>query len=367
MFDINFFKDSYKIKQKIVSRIGQITAEEVYTQFEKQRNTRPFVFNIETTNVCNMQCVMCPRPKLMNRSIQHMSMELFEKVVRQIKPHTKDDLMSFWEFVREKYGVSSELKDENTFYFHTVAKSLTLHGFGEPLLDPYMNERILLCSALNIPTYFSCVPANINVEKVWDMMKAGLGTIKFSIDSLDDSKQKEIRGENNNFTDSYRKISELAKLKAADPSVKTQMIATMIALSDAEKDRKTYVDFMKLWKDKPIFAYIKSQDNRWFHKEDEEPECRSHYEQQYCEFPWMSLTVMVDGSVAPCSQDYNCEISMGNANTESLEDIWNNAKFDQLRKWHIAGGFPGDYKCSERCDLKLLCDRLSSVSDLNRV
>ncbi|MBI4982289.1 MAG: SPASM domain-containing protein [Candidatus Omnitrophica bacterium] len=360
MIDIKFFQDVFNIKQEILADKNNLSYDELFFKFESLRNRKPFVFNIETTNVCNMDCVMCPRPKLMRRKIQHMDMGLFEKVVKQIKPHSDAELRSFWDFVVEKYGVLANHRNENAFYFYTVVKSLTLHGFGEPLLDPYMDKRISLCSELGIPTYFSCVPANISVEKVWDIIKAGLGTIKFSIDSLTDSGQKKVRGKNNNFIESYDKICELIKLKSKDKSVKTEFVVTMVALSDTQEDRKMYSDFMKLWHEKPVFAYIKSQDNRWFHEDDEDLECKSHYESQYCEFPWLSLTVMADGTVVPCSQDYNCEMSMGNAGSQTLEEVWNSAKFDQLRKLHIKGLDAGDWKCYGRCDIKTLNKRLGS-------
>jgi hypothetical protein len=59
----------------------------------------------------------------------------------------------------------------------------------------------------------------------------------------------------------------------------------MIALSDAQENREMHNQFMGLWKRKDVFAYIKSQDNRWLYEEDEEMENRSHYGAQYYEYP----------------------------------------------------------------------------------
>ena len=78
---------------------------------------------------------------------------------------------------------------------------------------------------------------------------------------------------------------------------------------------------MELWKDQPVFSYIKSQDNRWYMEEDESLECKNHYEKQYCEYPFTSMTVMADGSVVPFTQDYGCEMKLGNANDLTLEVI----------------------------------------------
>ena len=70
------------------------------------------------------------------------------------------------------------------------------------------------------------------------------------------------------------------------------------------------------------------------------------------------MTVMVDGSVVPCTQDYNTEMLLGNANLQSLKEIWNSSIYDNFRKWHINGNFPKDYKCISRCDLNVVWDRL---------
>lgn len=357
MFDIDFFKNCSEIKKKIVDKKLYLNASEIYGLFEKLRSRRPFIFNIETTNTCNMRCIMCPRPKLMNRPIQHMDMGLFEKIIRQIKPHNGGHLKEFWKFIADKYSVYPQERNENAFYFYTSSKSLTLHGYGEPPLDPYIIKRIALCSKYNIPTYFSCVPANIDVEKVREMMKAGLGTIKFSIDALDDDTQKKIRGEKNDFTNSYKKICELIDIKSKDSSIKTDIVVTMIELAQDKKNIKMFRDFMNLWRNKPVYAYIKSQDNRWFHEEDSDIVYKSHYASQYCEFPWTSMTIMVDGSVVPCTQDYNCEMVFGNANSETLKEVWNNKAYESFRRWHINGNFPEGYKCPSRCDLKLVCGK----------
>lgn len=362
MYDIHFFKNTNEIKKKIVASGLSMSRQEICEQFEKFRNRRPYVFNIETTNVCNMTCHMCPRPTLMTRSLKHMDMKLFTKIIDQITPHSDESLKDFWKYIVEEYGIHPEDKSEDAFYFYTVSRCVTLHGYGEPPLDPLLIERIKLCKERSIPTYFSCVPANINVGKFVGMMKAGAGVIKFAMDALDDENSKKIRGNKNNFDEAYQKILELLQEKAKDPAIQTKIVLTMIELSTTEEAVRMHREFKEMWQDKPVFAYIKSQDNRWHHEEDPNMVNKSHYETQYCEFPWTSTSVMVDGSVVPCTQDYNNEMVFGNANHQSLEEIWNNQAYADFRRWHVVGNFPKGYKCSERCDQKLVCGRASGLN-----
>lgn len=358
MFDIKFFRNSDDLKGKIINPNVPLGPLKIYNAFEKLRSREPFIFNIESTNACNMKCIMCPRPKLMKRKILHMDKMLFKKVISQIKPHKKPELNNFWKYIKAKYGILPQEKSENSFYFYTVSNSLILHGYGEPPLDPYIIERIRSCSERNIPTYFSCVPANIDVNKTIAMMTAGLGTIKFAMDALDDKRQKEIRGEKSDFTNSYKKIRELIKIKSKDPALKTKIAIIMLDLCSGDKDKVMLKNFYKLWNNEPVFAYIKSQDNRWFYEEDPNTECKSHYACQYCEFPWTSMTIMADGSVVPCTQDYNCEMVFGNVRKRTLAEIWNSNAYAKFRRWHINGDFPKNYKCVARCDQTLICDRL---------
>lgn len=357
MFNIDFFKSCHGLKKDIMN--GRLAdGETIYRTIDKLRSRIPFVFNIETTNACNMKCVMCPRTRLMKRPVRHMDMKLFEKIIDQIKPHKKEDLKNFWNFIVKSYGITPEERSENAFYFYTVSRMVILHGYGEPLLDPYIKERVRLCSSRNIPTYFSCVPANIDVEKVTELMRSGLGVIKFAIDALEDEGQKKVRGERNDFTKSYEKILKLLEIKRVYSEIKTSIVVTMLEMSRDEKSKTMYNDFMDLWKDKDVFAYIKSQDNRWLYEEEPGLECKAHYESQYCEYPWTSLSIMAEGNVVPCTQDYNCEMVMGDANRESLEEIWNSTAYENFRKWHITGDFPKHYKCVARCDQKKVFNKV---------
>ena len=68
MYDINFFKNTKDIKQSIVNKkYTQNDVNDIYTRLEAIRSKKANVFNIETTNNCNMRCIMCPRTTAMTR------------------------------------------------------------------------------------------------------------------------------------------------------------------------------------------------------------------------------------------------------------------------------------------------------------
>ena len=357
MFDISFFKNTYGLKQEITAhKFKPEDREKIFSRFELQRNPKPYLFSIETTNNCNMTCVMCPRTTEMDRKIENMDSQIFSRVAEQISPHKKKNFNEWESFVVNQLGIEQDRKGENPFYFFISSSAVTMHGFGDPLFDLSLKERVQLLTDKNIPTYFSCNPSNIHLEKIEALFQAGLKYIKFSIDSLSDEKMKEIRGSQADYTSALHKMQQVLDIKEKG-NYPVTIVMCMIDTGKA-KNREAE-EFVQTWKGKDVYAYIKSLDNQWYMDEAEKEKTRSHYESQYCEFPWTSLSVMVDGTVVPCTQDFNCEMSMGNVMEQSLEEIWNSEKYKEFRMMHISGNIPKEYRCKERCDLKLVADYLA--------
>ena len=68
MYDINFFQKSNNLKDKIThSLLTKKDCADISAEFEIIRSKKPKIYNIETTNYCNMKCVMCPRTIFMER------------------------------------------------------------------------------------------------------------------------------------------------------------------------------------------------------------------------------------------------------------------------------------------------------------
>ena len=358
MFDINFYKNSFPIKKKITQ--GKLTLSEA-TNIEKEleilRNKTPTIFNIETTNYCNMKCVFCARTIYMERKNIWIDDELFEKMLDKVVTHDQKDLNNFWGWLKKDASFNPSEVSENGFYFSIVSKCLILHGYGEPFWDKYLIKRLEACKKRNIPTYFSCTPATMTVEKAIKAMEAGLTVLKFSLDAMDDEEIKSIRGKRATYNESIDKINQLLEIKKTK-GFKTILVPCMIAIKDDKKNKKMHKNFLEFWKNKDVFAYVKSQDNRWLFEQGDNLKNESHYAKQYCEYPWTSSTIMAEGNVVPCTQISNNEIVLGNVNDNSLNDIWNGKKYQELRNMHVTGNFPKGHKCSERCDQVKLFEHL---------
>jgi len=352
VFDIEFYQKVYDLKYNVMQR-QKFSRDFLLDTLEKFRSPEPVVYNIETTNACNMRCEMCPRTTMMTRPIETMSPDLFGKIIQQLRPW-KDSEWSGWEqFVEDKYGIRKDEMNENHFFLYVIPKVIVLHGYGDPLLDKNIPGYVEKMTQRGLLSYFSCNPANINMDRTVETFENGLDFIKYSVESADDLRHREVRGQKSNFSESYKKIVKLLDIKARR-NLKTTIVITMINLNKPWQQVE-FEKVKKAFKGMDVYVYLKSQDQQWY--EDNRQKTQSIHWIEFCQFPWSSMTIKSNGESVECVEDFNNEIILGNANTDSLFDIWNGEKYRKFRMDHF-DLTPG-IKCTEQCDMQLIGSFLS--------
>ena len=69
MLDLAFYMKFDEVLDKV--KTGRIRDRQaLFNELEKIRSKVSVVYNIETTNRCNMRCEMCPRTTMMTRPIE---------------------------------------------------------------------------------------------------------------------------------------------------------------------------------------------------------------------------------------------------------------------------------------------------------
>ncbi len=102
---------------------------------------------------------------------------------------------------------------------------------------------------------------------------------------------------------------------------------------DTIKKRKNGIDVI-------VRPGIPSNEIKAYYTEKEYP-----YNKNQCYFPWFVLFVQPDGTIVPCDE---MDIHLGNAKTDSLKDLWNNAEYVKFRKSIIKRGI--SHAICNRCD-----------------
>jgi radical SAM protein with 4Fe4S-binding SPASM domain len=284
----------------------------------------------------------------MTRPVVTMPQEMFKRVADQLKSWRASEWSKWEDFVEKNYKIDRNDMSENHFFLYVIPKVLVLHGYGEPLLDKQIVERVQYLTDRDIPSYFSCNPWNITINLGERLFEAGLNYIKFSTDSSDDFSVKQIRGKQANFSESYRKILQLLDIKK-EKGYKTKIVITMLNLNKPNQ-KEDYKKLYEKFEGKNVYVYLKSQDQLWY--EETGAKTQSIHWLEPCQFPWSSMTIKSDGSAVQCVEDYNNEIILGNANQNSLIEIWNGEKYRKLREEHFI--MKNKIKCTEECDMRLI-------------
>jgi radical SAM protein with 4Fe4S-binding SPASM domain len=348
MLDINFYMKFDDVLENISN--GKIKDnDQLYDALEEIRSEDPVIYNIETTNRCNMRCKMCPRTTMMTRKIEDIDRDTFIKVVDQIKPHSKEDWERWKKYCEKKYGISeNDEPSENHFFLYVISKVIQLHGYGDPLLDKNMHEYLKILHDKGFYSYFSCNPSNINLELTYKMLDAGVDYIKYSIESVDDVVQKEVRGGQGSFAENYKKIQEVLEYKHKH-NLNTTIVITMIDLNRTNQ-KEDYEKLVKAFNGLDVYLYLKSENGQWYRKDYHKN--KSIHWSEICKHPWMTMTIKSNGEAAMCPEDFNNEIIFGDVHEKSLKDIWNGEEYRQFRKDHIQ--VRKGFKCNEQCDMKLM-------------
>ena len=104
--------------QSLIGTMGSVASYVIADTMSLLRQSFPKTVRIETTNHCQADCVFCPRSTI-GRSKGNMKQDLFERVVEQCV----------------EGGV----------------RLVHLHGYGEPLIDKHLPDRIRYCKEKGIP------------------------------------------------------------------------------------------------------------------------------------------------------------------------------------------------------------------------
>lgn len=347
MFDIEFYMKVFDLKYRVMGG-EEFGRDELLETLELFRSPEPVVYNIETTNACNMRCEMCPRTTMMTRPIETIKPELFSRVISQLRPWTQVEWARWQDFVEEKYQIDRNDVSENHFFLHVIPQVIVLHGYGDPLLDKNIPGYVAQMTEKGLRSYFSCNPANINMDRTVETFENGLDYIKYSVESVDDLRHKEIRGLQSNFSESYKNIVKLLDIKA-QRNLDTTIVITMINLNKPWQQEE-FEKVKDAFKGMDVYVYLKSQDQQWY--EDNKQETQSIHWIEFCQFPWSSMTIKSNGELVECVEDFNNEIILGDAKEQSLYDIWNGEKYNRFRMDHF-DLTPG-IKCTEQCDMRLI-------------
>lgn len=214
---------------------------------------------------------------------------------------------------------------------------ITLQGFGEPLLDKSIFEKIRFVKNHGMRVTFNTNASLLNQDCSRKLIEAGLDEINISMDALSKEKYEKIR-----FPLDYetvrRNIDDFFNMREVFKAGVPEITMTYV-LQDINADEAR--DFINYWKrrsDYLIVAFAINRAGRAEVSSRHSPHIRSRKRMNYnpCEYLWTSLYIQYDGTVALCCEDYEGMVTLGDVNKQRISEIWHGEKMEEMRNAHLS-------------------------------
>jgi radical SAM protein with 4Fe4S-binding SPASM domain len=260
---------------------------------------------IETTNACNANCVYCARSK-MTRPITNMGYGHFKDLVEQ----------------------AVELG----------AELISPFGFGEPLLDIELMDKIFLCFSNGLDTFITTNGSLLNRKLGHKLLQSNINHVRFSFHELFPKEYNGVHyGLKHHIT--MKNICDFIDIR---DKAKSKCKISISAIPGNDDDINSIIRF---WE--PLVDYLEIwRPHNWANKRRFR---KADRKKKTCGRPFNGpVQIQSDGTVIPCCFITNSEIILGDTYKNSIEDILNGDAYNELRRKHESGDLSG--LICETCD-----------------
>lgn len=288
----------------------------LWTEYAKNQHVSDFPLHvdIELASICNLQCPMC----------------------YTISPEFKEKVNT----TRMEFDLYTKLIDECA---ESGVYSIRLSFRGES----FLHKRILDCvryakdkGIKEVSTLTNGV--RLDEEMFKDIMEAGIDWITISIDGVGET-YEQIR-KPAKFDRTVEKITNFAKIKEAAGRVKP-VIKIQSILPAIEDNPQEFYDIFAPISDmvsaNPLIDFMQSTSKL------------PKIENFSCPQIYQRLVVGADGLCMMCANDEDEKVIVGDANKESLHDIWHGEEMTRVRSIHRRCAGTDELTACSECYLPL--------------
>lgn len=264
----------------------------------------PRTVRIETTNACNARCTICPHQRLQ-------------------RPRATIDQARFRQAVDECAAAG--------------CREVHLHNFGEPLMDPELEDRVAYAKQRGIPKVkIFCNGSLLDGRRASGLLAAGLDEIKISFDGATREEFERIRVPLR-FDRVVENVRELVRLRDAQ-GARLRIYVACCSTSDREQTMQALEELV----DGFSFGKI----HNWTGDGVVSPQRARRRLRKPCMRLWRTLTVLAGGEVALCCLDYDGRHVLGRLDAgTSLAEIWRGPAYRHVRQLHRAARQDGIDLC----------------------
>ncbi len=307
------YEEKYRVLEKKNATNGYWEYRKNWKLYpENHTVTIPLNIDIELTNCCNLRCTMCPSTIYGYKKKGYMSEDLFKKIIDEASAIGVPAVKLIWR--------------------------------GESLLHPKLIDFIKYAKGKGIIDVLLNTNATLLTPKMSEqLIRSGLDKLFFSFDSPYKDKYEAIRiGADYNVV-----INNIITFQVIRRQIKSNKPITRVSLVKMSQNDKELEDYVKLFQ--PYVDCITYTDAFYLEKAPQNQMMSQNVKRDFCcPMLWQRLVISWDGLCYPCCRDEMELYCIGNANIESIKDIWKSNKLESLRLAHISGMWD-NYKMCNIC------------------
>lgn len=293
---------------------------------------------VELTNCCNHQCIFCENRK-MSRKKGFINKELLKRILE------------------EAYSLGT--------------KEVGYYATGEPLMCKELPLYIKMAKNIGFEyVYITTNGALMTKDKIKEIVKSGVDSIKFSINAGTIETYKKIHG----FDDFERVIENLKSLyKFRNESKSNLKIYTSYVRTKQNKD-EVYLLKEKIigYIDDFVMCDVGNQGGNMYEINDlitlDEFQFSKQIKPQ-CSMVFNRFHITYEGYLNICCVDFQNYLVVADLNEMSLKEAWNCETVKKIRKKHLENDLKGTacYNCINNSNSKIqpLVKKFATISENN--
>lgn len=270
-----------------------------YSRFIKE--TRRYNLIIETTNLCNAKCIMCPY-SVMKRKKEIMSDIIFDRIIERLRGEKINPV------------------------------AVILNGFGDPLTDKTIFKRVKMLKNNFSKTVIKFY-TNLNLadeKSINDILNCGLEEINISFNGATKQSYEKTMGINYEKT-----LTNLEKL-ISERNKSGSKLLIRISMASVRTNDKEERMFIKKWEKKVDSVSVNRVHTYGGAVADVSDKTINFNKNTFpCKYIWNTIVIGVKGDIFLCCLDYEGKYNFGNIREDRILDVFYSKAFEEMRVKHL--------------------------------
>ena len=334
---------NYRGRSAAARPAWQVARDQDYLEYRRLWVQRPMDCNpgafplhldIETTNYCNLRCIMCPRTKFMAQSDWRWSPKGLGRM---------------------DWDTYTSLIDQAAA---GGAWSVKLNLLGEPLLHPMVIEQTAYARLAGLYVMMNTNAMLLTPEMSRSLLEAGVTDVFFSVDSPYPEVFERIRpgASFSTVTENIRGFVEIKDELGLDHVQTRASMVTDVLGEFKDQDEAAYQELMQDLGVEEI-GFGPEDDHLADHSADNMVSGGGFI----CEQLFQRMFITWDGAIVPCCGHWERGYVIGRVDETPLAQAWHNHMYSRLRRAHEGGRFQEIPIC-RKCSVPFLERRAARVA-----